>query len=70
MKHKVIPINPDKLNKILIKIGRKKQNSKKEIKGGFIKWIMDQLFLGDLLKSEVIIRLVVFADYPGRIKFG
>jgi hypothetical protein len=30
--HKIIPINPDKFDKILIKIGRKKQNSKKEIK--------------------------------------
>ena len=30
--HKRIPINPEKLNEILITIGRKKQNSK-EIKG-------------------------------------
>lgn len=31
-KHKVIPINPDKFDQILIRIGRKKQNLKKEIK--------------------------------------
>jgi len=33
--HKIIPINPDKFDEILIRIGRKKQNSKeiKEVKG-------------------------------------
>ena len=31
-KYKTIPINPNKLNKILIKIGRKIQNSIKEVK--------------------------------------
>jgi hypothetical protein len=30
--HKVIPINPDKFDEILIKIGRKKQNPNKEVK--------------------------------------
>jgi len=30
--HKIIPINPEKLNEILIKIGRRKKPNPKEIK--------------------------------------